>query len=72
MPCPWVDVGENTIIYGEPLIDNLDWTVNSGNTQSADTGPDNDHTLGNANGRFIYSGEMEIKTTMEDIVKCYI
>lgn len=35
--------------------DDFDMRVNSGGTISQNTGPSNDHTLGNANGKYIYS-----------------
>jgi PKD repeat protein len=34
--------------------DDIDWRVNSGGTPSTATGPDVDHTLGNANGKYVY------------------
>ncbi len=34
--------------------DDIDWRVNSGATPSTDTGPDADHTLGTAAGRYLY------------------
>jgi PKD repeat protein len=35
-------------------IDDIDWRVNSGGTPSTNTGPDVDHTLGTAAGKYAY------------------
>ncbi|XP_019632083.1 PREDICTED: MAM and LDL-receptor class A domain-containing protein 2-like [Branchiostoma belcheri] len=34
--------------------DDFDWVLNTGNTGSSGTGPDADHTLGNAQGQYYY------------------
>ncbi|XP_053373135.1 fibropellin-1-like isoform X3 [Mercenaria mercenaria] len=34
--------------------DKFDWTRQKGSTQSSETGPDNDHTVGNGNGVYMY------------------
>lgn len=45
--------GGNTGIWAQSTSDDLDWTVNSGETASDNTGPDGDHTSGN--GNYIYT-----------------
>jgi len=36
------------------FADDIDWRVNSGPTATASTGPPNDHTLGNSQGKYLY------------------
>ncbi|XP_072038887.1 MAM and LDL-receptor class A domain-containing protein 2-like [Amphiura filiformis] len=41
--------------YGYHYVkDDFDWTLNSGNTSSANTGPTGDHTLNSAKGHYMY------------------
>ncbi|KAH3858781.1 hypothetical protein DPMN_101411 [Dreissena polymorpha] len=35
-------------------VDNFDWVVHHESTPTDDTGPENDHTLGTANGAYVY------------------
>ncbi|WAR02786.1 MLRP1-like protein [Mya arenaria] len=43
--CTWTNPG---------LIDDFDWLVGQGNTQSSLTGPASDHTLGNSSGHYVF------------------
>lgn len=36
---------------GLEVIDTIDWSIGSGSTPTDETGPDNDHTLGTAEGK---------------------
>ena len=49
--CP---IGNGWVNETNVTVDDIDFRVNSGVTPSANTGPDNDHTMGTAAGRYIY------------------
>ena len=49
--CP---IGNGWVNETNLTADDIDFRVSSGVTASANTGPDNDHTLGSAAGRYIY------------------
>ncbi|WAR18588.1 NOTCH-like protein, partial [Mya arenaria] len=40
--------------HNEQMLDKFDWTLHRMSTASMDTGPDADHTVGTANGTYIY------------------
>ncbi|PIK61570.1 putative MAM and LDL-receptor class A domain-containing protein 1 isoform X1 [Apostichopus japonicus] len=39
---------------GLEVIDTIDWSIGSGSTPTDETGPDNDHTLGTAEGHYMF------------------
>ncbi|XP_038071818.1 MAM and LDL-receptor class A domain-containing protein 1-like [Patiria miniata] len=45
----------NLCQFKNSAYDDFDWTLNNGNTPSADTGPDSDHTTRNSSGFYIYT-----------------
>ncbi|XP_047128245.1 MAM and LDL-receptor class A domain-containing protein 1 isoform X1 [Hydra vulgaris] len=53
----WPGSGVADLLCGwtqEKVKDNFDWTITSGSTSSAQTGPSTDHTLKTSQGRYIY------------------
>ena len=51
LPCNLPEAGPNTVVFDEPLKDDLNWTIKSGPTDTEGTGPSVDHTLGTEAGR---------------------
>ncbi len=41
--------------WSDGTDDDFNWSVNSGSTPSVNTGPDVDHTTGNASGKYLYT-----------------
>jgi len=61
------NLGNGWINANNGSEDDIDWRVNSGGTASSNTGPDFDHTLGTASGKYIYleaSGSCDFKTAI--------
>ncbi len=50
--CPLVN---NMVNEQNLIMDQFDWKVNAGTTPSTATGPDTDHTLSNATGKYVYT-----------------
>lgn len=51
LPCAqWKDSGKNTVLFDEPMKDELNWTVKRG-TGTDNTGPQGDHTTGEGKAR---------------------
>ncbi|XP_052278788.1 SCO-spondin-like isoform X3 [Dreissena polymorpha] len=48
------DAPLNCIWHNVDLLDNMDWIVFNGSTNTDDTGPSSDHTFGNSTGRYVY------------------
>merc|ERR1712136_131815 len=70
--CGWVQVNDGT---DGNINGNVDWISNSGKTQTGDrtglTGPDNDHTFGNATGKYLFfesSGNPNQKVTTAKLI----
>jgi MAM domain, meprin/A5/mu/Secretion system C-terminal sorting domain len=57
----WINASNNT-------LDDIDWRVSQGLTPTTSTGPDIDHTMGNATGNYIYLEASTCSNRQADLI----